>query len=280
MGYYDTHLGTTFGFTFDPVKGIIPQYHSFRDFGLHPRSKPVIETPDVQTVTFKVPGRNGEFDVTEFLTGDVRYNNRDASFEFSQIGGRRLWDATYHRLKNALHGKRMKILIDEEADGYYVGRLTVAEPEYDSEKGVAYFTIEADLEPYKYSINKNTEPWLWDNLNFETGMIYGEDEGNSTEVTSAEPSYIYYNGYREGATELWLAQNTMPFVPTIIVEGSASVTMNYPTDAGRKNVVLAAGRNREAFPDFVIRDEPNYVKFTTADSETATVTMEFRAGWL
>lgn len=269
MGYYDTHLGTTFGFTLDPVRGIIPQYHSYRDFGLHPRSKPVIGTPDVQTVTFKVPGRNGEYDVTEFLTGDVRYNNRDATFEFSQVGGRKLWDATYHRLKNALHGKRMKILIDEEADGFYFGRLTVAEPEYDSQKGVAYFTVEANLEPYKYAINSTTERWLWDTLNFETGMICNP-ENYSVLVGTEEPVRIYFNQY---------SVNTMPLVPTVIVQGSGTVTMNYPTKDGRTDIVLSSGENREAFSNFVIGDEPGYATFTAANGN-ATVTMDFRMGWL
>lgn len=271
MGYYDTHLGTTFGFTFDPVKGIIPQYHSFRDFGLYPRSKPVIETPDVQTVTFKVPGRNGEYDATEFLTGDVRYNNRDGTFEFTQVGGRKLWDATYHKLKNALHGKRMKILIDEEADGYYLGRLTVAEPEYDSQNGVAYFTIEADLEPYKYAINSTTEPWLWDTLNFETGMICDPKKYSVVVKPGAQPTpRIDFNEY---------FVNTMPLVPTVVVQGDGIVTMDYPIKNGRASIVLSSGENREAFSNFVIGDEPGYVEFTAAGGN-ATVTMDFRMGWL
>ena len=300
--YYEHNLGTTFGFEFSVVSGIIPETHSFRDLKLYPKNKPQISSPVVQTNYVEVPGRTGLLDLTETLTGDVRYFNRTGEFRFTQAGGRSQWDSTYHLLKAALHGKRKKILMDEEADGYYIGRLTVNAPEYNDKKGVAYFSVSANLEPYKRALWRSTEPWLWDNLNFETGYI---PTPVSTVVASENtPAIIPYNGWRSSPADN-LYGNTMPFVPNVIISDVGSpeevvkIRMTYPTDEmvypidestfamgkttdGWNTVVLNEGDNTEIAPDFIISDKAGFVGFDILENSCASarVTLDYRAGWL
>ena len=322
VNHYLTHLGTSFDFFFGYIA---PEgegeeggwyfwdiLHSFRQLGLYPKSKPAISSPEVQEHYIEVPGRNGLLDYTETLTDDVRYYNREGVFEFVQTGGRKKWDATYHKLKNELHGKCKRIIIDEEPDGYYYGRLTVETPKYDDKRGLATFTIKANLEPYKRSIWRSNEPWLWDSLNFETGWIPQYAEVPLLLGGDGHDAFISYNGYDPELPDLEHYANTMPITPNIVIKpvdgdpalpSTARVRMTYPsvemvypidpntfdhgkTTDGWNTCILKPGDNIEPAPDFIIRDKPGFVGFEIVkDGDTYTankvaIEMDYRAGWL
>ena len=66
------------------MKGIkFGDYHSYDDFSLILTSK-TIGTPTPKTEIIDIPGGDGVLDLTEFF-GEVKYNNRQLSFEFSTI---------------------------------------------------------------------------------------------------------------------------------------------------------------------------------------------------
>ena len=49
----------------------IGEFHSYKDFGLVPTSKPVVNLPSPKLEYLDIPGRHGEIDITESLTGEV-----------------------------------------------------------------------------------------------------------------------------------------------------------------------------------------------------------------
>jgi len=55
-------------------------------------------------------------------------------------------------VKNALHGKKMRIILDDDPHFYYVGRLHVSK--FTNERNIGKITIEADCEPYKYKLEE------------------------------------------------------------------------------------------------------------------------------
>lgn len=265
---YESNYGTSFGFAktqtagMKPIcKGLYTDAHSFRDFGLYPTEKPIITTPEIQSSEIEVTGRDGTIDTTETLDGMPHYFNREGTFKFSAVGGRHTWGTIYAKLKNRLHGKVKNIIIDEEKDGYYRGRLTVEEPEYDPEKGVAYFEITANLEPFKYDFTTTVEPWLWDPFSFITGVIrnYSAVEVNNSSVT------VY--------------GSKIPIVPNIkVTSGSLSVTYTN-ADGQSKTVALSndSGGNIENTPDLILKDEsPVVLQFTGS----GTIQIEFQTGVL
>ena len=66
------------------MKGItFGSYHSYDSFNLY-LNKKTIGTPSPKTETIDIPGGDGVLDLTDFF-GEVKYNNRDLSFEFSTI---------------------------------------------------------------------------------------------------------------------------------------------------------------------------------------------------
>ena len=73
-------------------------------------------------------------------------------FQFSTIGSQSEFPATFSAVKNALHGKKMRVILDDDSHFFYVGRLDVSS--FTSSKGIGKINIEADCDPYKYKAAK------------------------------------------------------------------------------------------------------------------------------
>ena len=147
-------IGVTFG-----------DKHSFDDFGIYLTSK-TINPPEPQTNTISVPLRDGSIDLTESLTNDVKYNDRKIDMTFSVVHPMEQWSDKVSEIENYLHGKRMKVVFDDDANYYYIGRLKVNE--WSSQKSIGKLVIECVADPYKYDIQ---DDWLWDSFDFENGYI-------------------------------------------------------------------------------------------------------------
>lgn len=129
------------------MKGItFGNLHTYDDLNLI-LSKKEIGSPAVKTKKVDVEGADGELDLTEFF-GEPKYENVRHKFEFSTIIPQAMFITQFSDIKNALHGKKLKIILDDEPGAYYVGRLFVSS--FTDEKGIGKVTIEADCEPWKY----------------------------------------------------------------------------------------------------------------------------------
>ena len=127
-------------------------YHSYTDLELILSSK-IIGAPSVKTETVEVPGADGVLDFTEFF-GEPKYNNRTLTFEFTSIKSWSSQLAQDSTIKNALHGKKMKIILDDDSNYYFYGRVSVGD--WTSEKNVGKLTITCDCEPWRYRKNETT----------------------------------------------------------------------------------------------------------------------------
>lgn len=121
--------------------------HSYRAWGLLLKSRPSISPPEPKTKVIEVPGTDTVIDLTESLTGGVKYEQRTIEFEFFVIDGRHQWSAVYSSILNELHGKRVKIVMDDDPNYYYTGRVVV--DEWKSDKKTATIALTATVEPYK-----------------------------------------------------------------------------------------------------------------------------------
>lgn len=134
----------------------IGEFHSYKDFGLVPTSKPVINLPSPKLEYLEIPGRQGEIDVTESFAGEVIYEMRTGSFEFL-VSDPEKWQEVYRKLLSTVHGKRISLVLDTEKDYVYQGRIWVSD--FKSDKNYSLITLDYRLEPYKYSMEdmKNDE---------------------------------------------------------------------------------------------------------------------------
>lgn len=120
-------------------------YHSYDDLGLILTQK-TIDPPPAKTATINVPGADGELDYTEYF-GKITYQNRTLSFDFSLIDSPNEFLQTYSRVLNLLNGRKMKIVLDDDPDFYYIGRVSVNE--WESGERVGRIVIDVDAQPYK-----------------------------------------------------------------------------------------------------------------------------------
>jgi len=133
------------------LKGIkFGNYHSYDDLHLILNSKE-IGAPQVKTQKINIDGADSALDLTEFF-GDVKYEDVTHRFNFSTIVPQTDFLSLYSTIKNALHGRKMRIVLDDDPLFYYFGRLSVSK--FTNEKNIGIISIEADCEPYKYLLNK------------------------------------------------------------------------------------------------------------------------------
>ena len=122
--------------------------HSYDDFSLILNSKD-IKAPTPKTNLIEVEGADGVLDYSEYF-GEIKYSNRQLSFEFSTIVEQSEFLNLFSEVQNALHGKKMKITLDDDPNFYYYGRISVNE--WKSNGRIGKIVVEADCEPYKYKV--------------------------------------------------------------------------------------------------------------------------------
>lgn len=121
--------------------------HTFRDWGLLMRSRPMVSPPTPKTKIIQVPGSDKIIDLTETLTGQVHYEPRIIKFEFVTGAPRESWASLHSDIMTYMHGRTVRIIFDDDPNFFYTGRVTVGD--FEADKRHATLTMTAEVEPYK-----------------------------------------------------------------------------------------------------------------------------------
>ena len=201
------------------MKGIMfGNYHTWRDFQLILSSK-TIGTPSPKTETIDIPGGDGVLDLTEFF-GETKYSNRNHSFAFSSMVTPSEFMAQFSRVQNALHGRKLPIILDDDPEWYYMGRISVSE--WKADRNIGMLTIDCDCDPYKYQIS----PTVITRAISGTSTIILENSRKrvvpEVKVTSGSGLSITY-----GSGNLWNLSSGSYLLPELeLVEGDNTVTVS------------------------------------------------------
>lgn len=211
------------------MRGIkIGEYHSADDWELILNSK-TINPPTPKYVRVPVDGRDGDLDLSEALTGEIKYNDREASFTFLLTNGSYSdREELIGEIINYVHGQRRDIILPDDTDHYLVGRCSVADIHND--KAYGSIKITATCEPYRYSVNEvnrvitatsTSTDVILSNVGRKTVtptlIIVGE-----VSLTFADTSVTLGAGtYKLSALNLKAGQTI------VSVKGSGTVTFNY-----------------------------------------------------
>ena len=153
------------------------QKNTWTDWLLVPTSRPVIGSPPVKKMGVDIPGRNGTLDITGKITSNVCYENRQGTLEFlidHENPDYTSWVVTKNKIMSFLHGKHMKLILEDEPAYYYDGRMEVEEFKANSDWST--ISIAYDVLPIKYSTASSLDAWKWDPFSFVNGVIRnGED---------------------------------------------------------------------------------------------------------
>lgn len=207
------------------MKGVrFGEYHSYLDFDLILTSYSIGEA-NPKTETVDIPGADGALDLTEYF-GDVKFKNRALSFTFAIIGKASEFPTRLSALQDAIGGRKLRIVLDDDPDFYYVGRVTVNE--WKSKPRVGSLTIDCDCEPYKY---KASETVVVSRITGRGSVAYQNLRKRVTPTfTTSAPVTIEYG---EASIDVEAGEFTIPSIEfaqgqnLVTYAGNAVVTVRY-----------------------------------------------------
>lgn len=233
------------GITFDT-------WHTSRDWGLKLVSYH-IPMPEPKEKTVDVVGAHGVLDLTD-TDGAVYYNRREGIeiiFDLED-GSAQVWIAKYSEIAAAIHGQKMKMILDDQPDYYYMVRLNLDSTK--SEPVLSQFVLTGSAEPFKYDVTTSAEDWLWDPFNFHTGVIRVLKD---IKITATNKS-------------VKVAGGGISTAPIFQVKTSNSLKVTF----GGKSYPLAVGRNR--LPEIRVGKTDVTLNFTG----TGELTIDYRGRYL
>lgn len=192
-------------------------FHSYSDLHLLMTGKE-IGAPEVKRHTIDIAGADGELDFTDFF-GEPKYTNAQHRFEFESIQPRNEQLQQFTDIKNKIHGKKGRIILDDDPSFFYVGRCFVSK--YTNEKNIGKISIDCDCEPYKY---KRTETVV-------TRAVDGVEDITLTNSRKRAVPLVTIDtdtsmGIVYGADQIWeLAAGSYMLPELELVEGDNLVTV-------------------------------------------------------
>lgn len=193
--------------------------NTWDDWGLVGTSRPTIAPPKPVTNLIKIVGATKFYNASEILTGYPTYESRTGSIEFIVLNewnkpDAKRWIDIYNEVCEYLHGHELCCVLEDEPDYYYSGVFSVNE--FKSGEYNSNIVIDYELQPYKYNRAEANKGWIWDIMNFETGVLV--DSGFADLPVK----------YSESLTRDWTGiVSTAPVVPTILIK---SWTCTSPTE--------------------------------------------------
>ena len=198
------------------MKGIrFGSFHSYDDLHLILTEKEM-GAPAVKATKIDIEGADGALDLTDFF-GEPKYEDVTHKFKFSSIVPYAEFQTQYSTIKNAIHGKKMRVILDGDPLFYWMGRCYVSG--FTNEKNIGQVEVECDCEPYKYKLTKTTV----------TQAVNGTQVINLTngrkravpEITTTAPMTIEYGG---GSWTIGAGSYTIPELELTHGENAVTVT--------------------------------------------------------
>ena len=209
-----------------------------------------IDSPEARTYQIDIPGRAGLLDASDMLFGRASFKNRTLTIH--------LWyeydlpNDLHTFILGKLHGKKMRIVTDDDPFFYRLGRLHVSTEK--ASATITEVTITADCGPYKISGDLCGELWLWDPFDFENGIIYKYED------LIVPPA---------GTLVVDLVGPEISCHPVVLSDKNLSLAI------GTKTYSISAGTQKE-LPEKVSEAEVIQLVFANSGFEAASLSILFR----
>ena len=241
--------GNKFGATITVVSSNA-SYHTYTDWGLIVTEGDPIGDPEQERNYINVPGRPNLLDASEALTGEPIFKGRQIDMPVAITGRPDAWTTTVSRIRNAIDGRQVKVVFDDDPSHYWLGRCKIQNTS--RIKRLGRFNITFYVDAYKYEIASSQEQLRWDDMNFLTDCL--RYLGTIT-VTN---SYALVIPHGEHAV-----------VPKIKVANISSQSLTMHSSSNNKTYTLTAGTWR--FPDLKVAGADD-VTLTFTGSAKVTIT--------
>ena len=170
---------------------LVGDEHTLRDWGAIITNTDVIGMPEPQTILLDVPGRSGRLDLSEVLTGDVSYGNREIKMELAAEKDTEGWQEICFHIFNKYHGRNVRVIFDDDPVYYYYGRVSVTDPKRLRRAGQMVLTVDAD--PFKYELAETNVTYSAGTASLSGTLANGRMMVSPT-VTVSAPCQLYHEG--------------------------------------------------------------------------------------
>lgn len=212
----------THSLTFSHLDGTLAK-NTWTNWRLIPTSRPTMKPPAPQTKFVEIDGKNGSYDVSDYLVPDMTYADRSGSFEFIVDTEQITWLTAYNTLESYLNGKRLRLTLEDDPEWYYEGRFTLNE--FKSEEKYSKIVINYRVAPFKISIYSDfVENIIWDTFNFERDYdwsAFWHIEINNSTFTAVIEGF----GIKTGVSARLVASSSYPTQSVTATFGNVSKTL-------------------------------------------------------
>nr|DAJ56946.1 MAG TPA: distal tail protein [Caudoviricetes sp.] len=147
----------------------IGNYHTLKDWGLLMKvGSPKIGPAEVDEYLVQVPGSDTMLNLTNSLDGKPHYKKRTITMEFKCIAPKKTWSTLHSTIANAIHGKWLQCVFDDDGAWYWEGLWKVS---FTPAEFYCVFTITGTCNPFKIGVYDGSNDWLWDTFNFEKDVV-------------------------------------------------------------------------------------------------------------
>lgn len=250
------------------------QIHTYNDWDLIPKTRFNVDPPEPKYLFEELQGSDAIIDLTTALTGYVCYKMRSCEIVFTILKDRASWSSVYSSILNFVQGEELKVIADEDTQWYWKGRFHISD--WQTVQKTGEITLTGTVEPYKISTYESNEDWIWDDFDFELGVIRDYSYGFQTHISDTDTVF-----------SIKVVGSKKHVVPVINYKkyggnGSVYFMLNAPSYDGQ--LLLSEGDNR--FPQFVLGDGEHDMYFHVVTDGTPSgilvgnITVNFEVGSL
>lgn len=149
------------------IDGVPHPRNTWGDWHLIPSSRPDVNLPSMRTNYVDIPGRNGQLDLSDYLTGGPTYEDRTGSWEFivvSEYEGKiidsRPWIERKNEIVDFLNGSEIFVNLENIDHYHYRGRVFVDSGGWKTGQSFSTITLSYKLRPFKYDNDTGEEAGL------------------------------------------------------------------------------------------------------------------------
>lgn len=204
-------------------------YNSFYDFRLLQQHIEI--TPAVPRITLvDVPGANGSTDLSEAL-GTVSYTDRTITWTFAlypELEPR--YTEIFSEFANNLNGRKTKIVLSNDTDYYYEGRIQIDSNTKD--KHLMQITATATVRPYKMKFQETELTFPIDTTQ-KSIVLHNERKPVIPTITLSENSVIIFGG------GTYNVNSGTHRIPGIILDDCGNYELKVATASGTGTITIS-----------------------------------------
>lgn len=214
--------------------------HTYRDFGLVIGNTDIVGIPKPKQYLVQIPYSSVVLDFSETVTGKIEYSNRILKIVLGKLHPINHWSAEISAFLQEIHGQKVDVILDDDPFFYYEGRCEVNQFSRTRNLGVIELVI--DCSPYKWERTSSNEDWIWDDFDFEQGIIRE-----------------YKDLVVSGSLSLEVVGSFVDMTPIFYCNNIRSSTVRFHSKALDQYFNLSEGKN--IFPEFLIKEKGDTLTF-------------------